>query len=86
MGDFAAPPPPWKVQWILEDRGEEDTSWSSSAPLWASSPVCDLEAVQGGARRSLLPVLSSLCECVKSKSSRSQEEEDDHGSDDEEGG
>lgn len=84
MGDFTTPPPPWKVQWILADRGEEDTSWSFSAPLGASSPACNLEAVQEGARRSLVPVPGSLHDCVKWKSSRSQEEENDHGGDDRE--
>lgn len=79
MGDFATPPPPWKVQWMLTDRGGEDTSCRSagfSAPLCTFSPVCDLKAVQEGARRSLVPPLSRLHEHVKRESSGSQEEED----------
>lgn len=81
-GDFATPPPPWKVQWILADRGEEDTSCQPagfSTLLCAFSPTCDLEAFQGGARRSLVPVLSSLHQSVERKSSRSQEEDDRSG-------
>lgn len=79
-GDFATPPPPWKVQRILADRGEEDTSCRPvgfSALLCAFSPACDLEAFQGGARRTLVPVPSSLRERVKRVSSRSEDEQDD---------
>lgn len=89
-GDFATSHPPRKVQWILADRGEEDTGrlddGFSTQPSTFSS-ACDLEAVQGGARRSLIPVLSSLDDSVKRKSSRrsreeeEEEEEDDHGGD-----
>lgn len=63
--DFITPPPPWKIQWILTDRGEEDTSClpaSFSAPLCTVTPACDLQAFKGGARRSLGPVLRAAAE------------------------
>lgn len=66
--DSSTPPPPWKVQWILADRGEEDTRCLEAAADTQPStfsPACDLEAVQGGARRSLFPVVSSLHQSVK---------------------
>lgn len=49
----------------------------TSTPPCVFSPACDLEADQEGARRSIVPVLSSLSEHVKRKSSGSEEEEEE---------
>jgi len=57
-------------------RTEARRTPAIGSPLCSFSATCDLEASQGGARRSLLSVLSSLHECVERTSNSRQEEEE----------